>query len=571
MAFTIESGFSFLKAGASEGQKAPEKSERGSKEEFFDVLRQSSAQKTASELEANGPVPGRLPANTLSPSPQQATSAIAPIKADEKLTGHVASFETQPDIELSTTVQIPDPAEQQLELSDKSINLQNPTDPIESIGSEKADGDKEGVEPEALTAEAETSSAPQTGETTPVHPLQTGTIPPDTAALAAMDTEQTEPTKPAPIGDPATQIPETISGIEAAADIQANANTDPALVVSAPGTAANPVASAGSQRSAGLTHGHAHKVRTDTNIQTAARTDDNPTLTTPVPLAGTPSPDGTVRATSSSLAATSHEGAFVTPARSKLQTISDTTGIPETIANPAQLQAGQPEGKPERIEDGFKAELENPERADGPHVLGTYESMTGKTSSTGGIQVATSESPALASGQSIALTPALSGAPTGSANPVANPIMNPAHGFITASPLETVRIIADTVNAPDDRQDRVVVQLDPPELGRISIDFKFNAHGLQHVTITGDNPEALRQMRLMHFELTQALERGGLSSENMTFQQQQSGQQQAHQSAPARTFDANRAAEEPALVSVQIAARNAKPAMLAGGGLNIKL
>jgi flagellar hook-length control protein FliK len=97
--------------------------------------------------------------------------------------------------------------------------------------------------------------------------------------------------------------------------------------------------------------------------------------------------------------------------------------------------------------------------------------------------------------------------------------------MIVAAPAQVVDIISSA--ADDGQSDSVVVQLDPPELGRVSIDFKFDANGLQHVTITGESSEAMRQLRLMHFELIQALERHGIASSNMTFQQQQNHQQSA--------------------------------------------
>ncbi len=101
--------------------------------------------------------------------------------------------------------------------------------------------------------------------------------------------------------------------------------------------------------------------------------------------------------------------------------------------------------------------------------------------------------------------------------------LTPAHAMIVAAPAQVVDIISSA--ADDGQSDSIVVQLDPPELGRVSIDFKFDANGLQHVTITGESSEAMRQLRLMHFELIQALERHGIASSNMTFQQQQNPQQ----------------------------------------------
>ena len=152
--------------------------------------------------------------------------------------------------------------------------------------------------------------------------------------------------------------------------------------------------------------------------------------------------------------------------------------------------------------------------------------------------------------------------------------MAPTHGIVTASPAETVRIVSDSIGNPDDRQDRITVQLDPPELGRVSIDFKFDSNGLQHVTITGDNPEAMRQLRLMHFELTQALERNGLSSENMSFQQNaQSGQQQqnAQSGAVPRSFNTAALANSSTSLSSASASSPDRPARTAGSGLDIKL
>ena len=150
--------------------------------------------------------------------------------------------------------------------------------------------------------------------------------------------------------------------------------------------------------------------------------------------------------------------------------------------------------------------------------------------------------------------------------------MTSTHGIITASPPEVVKIISDAVAAPDDRNDRVVVQLDPPELGRVTIDFSFDSRGLQHVTITGDNPEALKHMRLMHFELTQALERNGLNSQNMTFQQQQSGtQQQSHQNQSARTLTNNNPSTDTTPAIVPPPATSVTLMASGPGGIDIKL
>lgn len=176
--------------------------------------------------------------------------------------------------------------------------------------------------------------------------------------------------------------------------------------------------------------------------------------------------------------------------------------------------------------------------------------------------------------QTAAAAPAVSliaGAPSAapSAPVITTPVMTPTHAVLTASPADVVDIVARS--AADGKSDSVVVQLDPPELGRVSIDFKFDAQGLQHITITGETPEALRQLRLMHFELTQALERQGLGSHTMTFQQQH---QNAQSSPTPMPFGLTDAADDSAglAAGVLVAAdmTNA-PRSLPGGRLDIRL
>ena len=75
-------------------------------------------------------------------------------------------------------------------------------------------------------------------------------------------------------------------------------------------------------------------------------------------------------------------------------------------------------------------------------------------------------------------------------------------------------------------REQLIVQLDPPELGRVAIDFKFDAQGLQQIIVTSENPEALRRLRELHFELTEALKEHGLSEQNLSFRQQADDQSQ---------------------------------------------
>ena len=149
--------------------------------------------------------------------------------------------------------------------------------------------------------------------------------------------------------------------------------------------------------------------------------------------------------------------------------------------------------------------------------------------------------------------------------------MTPTHSLISATPARVVEIISDTIAAPEDRKDRVHIQLDPPELGRVSIDFKFDANGLQHVTVTGETPEALRQLRAMHFELVNALERQGLSSQNMSFEQHQAQQDSRQQAARTGPADGDIVADTDVAATSLAAARNSQHRSAAAGSLNIKL
>jgi flagellar hook-length control protein FliK len=72
----------------------------------------------------------------------------------------------------------------------------------------------------------------------------------------------------------------------------------------------------------------------------------------------------------------------------------------------------------------------------------------------------------------------------------------------------------DTTNA-----DRVVIRLDPPELGQVLIDYRFDDKGVRQVLVAAETAEALRQLRDMQETLLQALERQGLKGAQLSFSQ----------------------------------------------------
>ena len=93
----------------------------------------------------------------------------------------------------------------------------------------------------------------------------------------------------------------------------------------------------------------------------------------------------------------------------------------------------------------------------------------------------------------------------------------------TAQMADIPNVLSQSLSLEDGSK-QVTVQLDPPELGRVSIDFKFDGNVLQSVLVTGETPEAMRQLRLMHFELVQTLESLGFTDQELEFSQREDQQ-----------------------------------------------
>lgn len=97
-------------------------------------------------------------------------------------------------------------------------------------------------------------------------------------------------------------------------------------------------------------------------------------------------------------------------------------------------------------------------------------------------------------------------------------ILSPAVSMVAELPLHVAQHVSSAAGNPE----RLVVQLDPPELGRVSIDFQYDARGVQQVLVTGETPEAVRQLRMMQAELAQSLDRFGIGGGNLLFEQSDS-------------------------------------------------
>lgn len=168
-----------------------------------------------------------------------------------------------------------------------------------------------------------------------------------------------------------------------------------------------------------------------------------------------------------------------------------------------------------------------------------------------------------------ATAPMTAQAPAGGAAGM-GPVMVATQATVVAAPQEIVDIVSNKL-AGGDKPDRIMVQLDPPELGRVSIEFKFDAQGLQQVAVRADTPEAMKQLRLLHFDLVQSLEQHGLSARDMTFSEGSTDGSQYQQ--PADFIDYTAAADDDAefLAAPAMPQTRRAPITLGASGLNIKL
>ncbi|RIJ23701.1 hypothetical protein D1224_05420 [Henriciella barbarensis] len=149
-------------------------------------------------------------------------------------------------------------------------------------------------------------------------------------------------------------------------------------------------------------------------------------------------------------------------------------------------------------------------------------------------------------------------------------MMTPAQATIVAAPQEIVDIVSSKL-AGGDKPDRIMVQLDPPELGRVSIEFKFDAQGLQQVAVRADTPEAMKQLRLLHFDLVQSLEQHGLSARDMTFSEGSANGSQNQQASEFIDYTAVADIEAETIPAPALLQARRAPITIGASGLNIKL
>jgi len=232
---------------------------------------------------------------------------------------------------------------------------------------------------------------------------------------------------------------------------------------------------------------------------------------------------------------------------------------------------------------GKTAEVDLPARTAAPQTAASANDMaqtptvaTGNASFDEAIKVSATPINATTVGEATGtgvITATSQAAPATSSAPAVQiaqtPAAIPTPPQVVAVPEDIPRLITQAMTA-EDAADRIVIQLDPPELGRVSVDFKLDANGVQSVTVTAETPEAIKKLRMMNFELIQAMEQNGLNSGGFGLDYQQSQQFTQYQPDLAYVEGSAETAETESMIRLSEAAlyRNLQAGQT---GLNLKL
>lgn len=363
----------------------------------------------------------------------------------------------------------------------------------------------------------------------------------DTVAAAPAETDQ----KPAPAGEDGSQLNAVkVAKDSAQAEPTGALNLDAEIAADDPDIAAKDTASkeANAPRTAEI-------VDTVKTAASAAVTAGDANLDAPVQTqaeTAAPSPDGEPRAHGSEDAATI-KGAPEADAEIKLDPRSGDQASADGEVTPLKFAdtSGQ-SGDQNRGQTSLTATPEADPRLAGdaeaaPSDLVRTSELADLDARKQNAAAAGNEKLIQASvsrdGAPVSFDPALSVVAASSSSSSVGPVptgglapTTPAH--VIAAPSDLTNIVMNALKTGGDPQEQLVVQLDPPELGRVLIDFKFDAQGVQQITVTSENPEALKRLRELHFELTEALKQNGLSDSNLSFQQHTQDQSQSNWQAP---------------------------------------
>jgi len=86
-------------------------------------------------------------------------------------------------------------------------------------------------------------------------------------------------------------------------------------------------------------------------------------------------------------------------------------------------------------------------------------------------------------------------------------------------------LVVKHLEARGGESSRFVVQLDPPELGRVAIEFQFDGTELRKLVVIGETADAMRQLRQIHYALSEALSEHGVDGGQMDFRQEGNGRE----------------------------------------------
>ena len=248
---------------------------------------------------------------------------------------------------------------------------------------------------------------------------------------------------------------------------------------------------------------------------------------------------------------------------------SDPGSIGQAQIRPAA--EASPVRKPERTREPIPADVRLTASADVEIKTPQASPPTAvNNTQSGSIELASSTAP-------LGLSP-LSSSPQGVSPLSTGVVLTPSAPIVqpptlVASPAEVPQIISQSL-AQNEATERITIQLDPPELGRVAIDFQIDENGVHTVTITGENNEAIRKLRLMNFELLQALEQQGMAGRGFSLEYQSSDRAQDWAEAETGPGEDNEAEADQQTTSQPYHQPNAlesRSLALAGRGLNLRV
>jgi flagellar hook-length control protein FliK len=201
-------------------------------------------------------------------------------------------------------------------------------------------------------------------------------------------------------------------------------------------------------------------------------------------------------------------------------------GINASIGETKNTPEGNPEGGSEEetpIKIETRNEGESPRKGEGNAPI---PPTPGKDSSTITLmQSPTREASSAPVTMSDAMiTPNLASAAIAQATPPSllenSVVQRPLLTLSMQEPAQAANALARVIMTQSGMGDRVSVQLDPPELGRLNLDFVFDGNRLQSVHVISDTPEMQQFLKRQSALLSQILADSGFGEASLSFENQ---------------------------------------------------